>query len=295
MPIKSVEEKKMIRNITILIVLTLSVSNAWACQFKIGTDAASGSTSSTGAEANAASKTSELKPTLEKLDATKEADSQNPKIQDQTAGSFKESALPQTADSAVKFVPAGWMIEETVTGDLNNDSIPDAALKLIEKMPAGADKDAPPSRSRALLILLKNKDGMFERAAVAKKLLQCTGCGGAFYGVSEASANVEISRGVLIVRQDHGSRNVVEQTFRFRYDQAQKRFALIGYDESDRDRATGETRIESTNFLTGVKITEVFKYDEKSDKEVKKQNRQTKIPKTPKFLEQIDGESFGGN
>ncbi|MDQ4120171.1 MAG: hypothetical protein M3209_01730 [Acidobacteriota bacterium] len=213
----------------------------------------------------------------------------------ETTVSFDEAALPRSADRIEKFVPSGWTVEETITGDLNNDALPDAAVKLIEKMPVNADKDDPPSRNRVLLILLKNKEGTFERATAAKKLLQCTRCGGAFYGVVEAPANVEIKKGILIVRQDSGSRNVVETTFRFRYDPSVKRFALIGYDEIDRDRATGETRSESTNYLTGVKITEIFQYNQKLDKDVKKQRRQSKVAKTPQYLEEIDNESFGSN
>lgn len=215
--------------------------------------------------------------------------------QGETPFSFNDAALPRRAERVEKFVPSGWVVEETISGDLNNDSVPDAALKLIEKMPAGSDKDDPPSRNRVLLILLKNKDGAFERAATAKKLLQCTGCGGAFYGVAEAPAEVLVNKGVLLIRQDFGSRNVTEQTFRFRYDPTAKKFALIGYDETDRDRATGQTRSESTNYLTGVKITEIFQYSEKLDKEVKKSTRQTKVAKTPKYLEEIDNEAFGND
>jgi hypothetical protein len=239
-----------------------------ACQFKIGNDATAQSNSAQG---------------------DRKAKVEMPKNDEKQQKPEKLNA--EAADGMEKFVPAGWMIEEAVSGDLNNDSIPDAALKLIEKMPADADKDDPPSRNRVLLVLLKNRDGAFERMGIAKKLLQCTGCGGAFYGVAEAPAEVEINKGVLIVKQDHGSRNVIEETFRFRYDPAAKKFALIGYDETDRDRATGETRSESTNYLTGVKITEIFQYDQKLDKDVKKSTRRTKVSKTPQYLEEVGFES----
>ena len=212
--------------------------------------------------------------------------------QEEQAVLFDDSALPRTANAVEKFLPSGWMLEAQVSGDLNNDSVPDTALKLIEKPAADDDKDNPASRERVLMILFKNRQGIFERVATEKNLLQCTGCGGAFYGVMEAPADVDIAKGVLIVKQDHGSRNVTETTYRFRYNPGVKKFALIGYDMNDRDRATGETINTSTNYLTGVKITDIFQYSKKLDKEVKKSSRRIKINKPPQYLEEIDYETL---
>lgn len=214
---------------------------------------------------------------------------------EQAAIAFNDAALPRTAAAIEKFVPGGWMIEAQISGDLNNDAAPDTALKLIEKPEANVDKYNPPSRSRVLLILLKNKDGKFERAATAKNLLQCTGCGGAFYGVVEAPADVGITKGVLIIKQDHGSREVTENTYRFRYNPGVKKFALIGYDETTRDRATGATTSESANYLTGVKTTETFQYSKKLDTDVKKAAKKTRVSKSPQYLEQLDREVSGSD
>src|SRR5689334_22404442 len=112
--------------------------------------------------------------------------------------------LPRTAATVREFVPAGWTVEAQVEGDLNKDAIPDLAVTLVEQMPAGADKDNPPERERALLLLLKTAGGKFSLAALATKVLACTRCGGAFYGVGESPANVEINNGVLIIQQDYG-------------------------------------------------------------------------------------------
>ncbi len=163
-----------------------------------------------------------------------------------------KSRMAQESDAVQDFVPPGWVLEEQVAGDLNGDAVPDAALKLIQEKRAGGD-DAIVDRQRALVILLKGRDAKLHRVAVAENLLQCTACGGAFYGVVEAPANVKIEREQLIVNQDHGSRDVTEQTFRFRY-QPNGKLVLIGLDVIDRDRATGEVVNESTNFLTGRKV-----------------------------------------
>lgn len=180
-----------------------------------------------------------------------------------------KSKMPLEATDVKDFVPAGWVIEEEVSGDLNGDSLPDIALKLIQEKGVGGEDNVRATnandRQRALVILSKGQDGKLSRAAVAEKLLQCAACGGAFYGMVEAPANVKIENGVLIVSQDHGSRNVVEQTFRFRYDAKAKKFYLIGLDVTDNDRASGEVVKESTNYLTGKKTTSRFQLSERAN------------------------------
>jgi hypothetical protein len=90
-----------------------------------------------------------------------------------------KSRIPVAADSIAKFVPAGWKIEEQLVGDLDGDSVPDYAVKLVEDKPAKDSDDVATERQRALLIVLQNAAGKLTRAAVADKLLQCTHCGGA--------------------------------------------------------------------------------------------------------------------
>ncbi len=165
---------------------------------------------------------------------------------------FDEAAVPDSAKSVKGFVPEGWKIEEDVKGDLNQDGVIDHALKLIEDKPV--NKDEFSDLGRALVIVFGGNDGL-RKAAVATKILQCTGCGGAFYGAMPAPANVSIAKGVLTVSNDHGSRWVTEVTYKFRYDEQPGMFILIGFDYVSRDRAAGGTTTESTNYLTGKRIT----------------------------------------
>jgi hypothetical protein len=198
---------------------------------------------------------------------------------------INKSLIPATADNVNQFVPAGWKIEEQLSGDLNGDGAPDYALKLIEDKPAKDKDDNTTQRYRAVVIVLKNADGKLTRAGVADKLLQCTQCGGAFYGVVEAPANVKIEKGVIVVDQDHGSRDLANTTYRFRYDPETQRFVLIGFDYADADRATGTVNSESTNYLTGARI--VMKGKGKRDATTRSQ-----IPKKKVFLEDVDYEKF---
>lgn len=196
-----------------------------------------------------------------------------------------KSRIPAVGTDVKDFVPPGWKIEEQITGDLNGDSQPDYALKLVEDKPAKDKDDVATERQRALVILLRNKDGKLARAAVTDTLLQCTSCGGAFYGVVEAPANVKIEKGVIIVEQDHGSREIGDETFRFRYEPETGKFALIGFDYAYHDRLTAEVMTESINYLTGVRET----FRGKGRKETKSRSN---ISRQKIYLEEVDNEKF---
>jgi len=195
-----------------------------------------------------------------------------------------KSRIPTEAESIEKFVPTGWKIEEQVTGDLNGDSVPDFVVKLVEDKPAKDSDDVAIERQRALVIVLQ-QDGKLSRAAVADKLLQCTRCGGAFYGVSESPANVQIEKGVIVVDQDHGSRNLTNTYYRFRYDAASRQFILIGFDYADADRLTAQVVSESTNYSTGARIVT----RSKGNRDIKSSS---KIPLKKTSIEQVDSEKF---
>lgn len=195
------------------------------------------------------------------------------------------SRIPMRAGNPAAFAPSGWRLEEQLAGDLNGDSMADYALKLVE---AKAEKNShgdPTERGRALVIVLAANDGVYRRAGVAAKLLQCTRCGGAFYGMVETDANVSIEKGVVVVQQDHGSREITNTTYRFRFDPVTHRFVLIGFDLANADRATAGVVSESSNYLTGVRETS----RSKGEREVKSR---TTFPKKKMYLEDVSSEDF---
>jgi len=212
--------------------------------------------------------------------------------QDGGGAVFDKAKLPEAGRAASDFVPAGWVLEGQAAGDLNGDAVPDLALKLVQQKPAGAKEDEIIERQRALVVLFKDRDGALRRAGVADKVLQCTSCGGAFYGVVEAPAEVKIERGVIVVNQEFGSREVTEHTYRFRYDAAAARFLLIGFDSTSRDRLTGSVTQESTNFLTGRKITTVTTPPKtaRGRDSVKTSTQAVARKRTP--MEEVDRENF---
>lgn len=193
---------------------------------------------------------------------------------------FDVSKIPASGTKTADFVPDGWKVAAEAIGDLNGDRKADRAVTLIQDIP---DKEV--NRDRVLVILFSVDDGTFRNAAVAEKLLQCTSCGGAFYGVMDAPAEVSIGKGVLIISQEHGSREVTETTYRFRYDEQPGKIILIGFDYSSVDRLTGVVSTESTNYLTGRRITTVGK-----GKRTRK--RTTTVAKTRYSIEEVDHEQF---
>ncbi len=196
---------------------------------------------------------------------------------------FDGSLVPDSGKTVKDFVPAGWKIEEDVKGDLNQDGVIDHALKLIEIDP-DPKKDEMVDLGRALVIVFGG-NGSMTKAAVAGKILQCTACGGAFYGAMPAPANVSISKGVLTVSNDHGSRWVTEVTYKFRFDEQPNMFILIGFDYVSRDRAEGSVTSESTNYLTGKRITTTGK-----GKKTKTKN--SVVAKDRHAIESIDTEEW---
>lgn len=207
--------------------------------------------------------------------------------QDETdeAKTIDKSAIPETAEKIEGFVPEGWKIEEDVKGDVNGDKIDDHVLKLIEDKPSTDKDDRGVDRSRALVIVFADKEGTLTLATIADRLLQCTACGGAFYGVSDAPANVTIEKGVIVVNQDHGSRWVTDLTYKFRYDEQPGMFLLIGFDYSGRDRADGSVTSESTNYLTGKRITT-------TGKGKKTTTKNSTVAKDRIAIESVDTEDF---
>jgi hypothetical protein len=166
----------------------------------------------------------------------------------QNAKPLAVSQLPQRADAPVLFAPRGWKIEKQINGDLNRDKVPDAALVLVE------NKATDLNRQRALVVAVREGKG-WHRVGFNNALLLGTRDGGAFYGASTTPVEVLIRNGVLIIEQESGSREIQNTTHRFRFDARQNRVQLIGLDSSIRDRANGNVKSTSANYLTGVKKT----------------------------------------
>ncbi len=195
------------------------------------------------------------------------------------AGAAAAAGPPATA-----FVPADFRVEQRIDADITGDARRDAVLVLVERAPAGAPSpsgDGPPELARRLVVLRARADGGFARIGEGRRILLCTRCGGAFFGVRRTPVTVKVVRGVVIVEQESGSRELVFQRFRLRPEGA-RRTRLIGTDIRRTDRLTGVSREVSTNLLTGDRIVTVTRPDGTTTT----RRSTVRVPRT--FLESVD-------
>jgi len=195
---------------------------------------------------------------------------------------FDPNKLPREGGALADFTPPGWAVADKADGDLNGDRLADVAAILVR---ASAGSDPVEESQRVLLVLVSAANGKFLLGGSDQGLLDCVHCG----GIKE-SAGIEIKKGVLIVNQMTGSREFTDQTWRFRYDPKTRRFALIGKDVTNGDSAVGTGDKKSFNFLTGVKISARYRYDQQRDREVTVSSKKEKIPKQTRFLGAVGGE-----
>ena len=94
-------------------------------------------------------------------------------------------------------------------------------------------------------------------------------------GAEGGGADIKVVKGVVIVEELWGSRETVKTKLNFRYDSRSKRVVLIGEDIERFDRATGSRLHKSSNLLTGIKLTEAERYDEKLDRLIKISHEET--------------------
>ena len=205
--------------------------------------------------------------------------------------------VPAEGRAAKDFVPRGWKVEgdegET-TGDLNKDGVPDKILRLVEDIPVEGKDGTYNTRYRALVILFGQPGGGFKRAAVATKLLGCTLCAGVLGDPEGGNIQLDIKNGVLNVHQLSGSREATDLTQRFRYDPASARFLLIGQDVETYDRLEGGGTSESTNYLTGVRVTKKTKATREGRDPSVISDKTARVPLQRRFIEDVDYEkSFG--
>ncbi|BAU11469.1 hypothetical protein LEP3755_19630 [Leptolyngbya sp. NIES-3755] len=199
----------------------------------------------------------------------------------QTPRPINSTEFPAQGASVQSLVPKGWKVESTTQGDLNGDRRSDAVLRLIQTDTA---KFEPGRARRVLLVLQKQSNGQWRRIGFAPRLLLCERCGAML-----TSIQLKIENGVLLVDQLGGSRDAQQTLHRFWIDKASNRMVLIGLDVRNFDRLTGDATQESSNFLTGQKITEEYRGKRQQD-ELKQElvsSRRSTIPKTTPALETV--------
>ena len=207
--------------------------------------------------------------------------------QDEDRPRLNPSTVPEVADHAADFVTSGWIIEEEIRGDLNRDNAEDIVLSLVEDLPVENSEGTPNNRNRAVVVLFKKATG-YRRVVVAPTLLYCTMCSGMLSDPSGSGGLLKIEKGVLVADQLSGSRDMVTRVQRFRWDQSVEKMMLIGEDVVETDRVDGNWSSTSNNYLTGQRITEVYKVDRRTGKEKRVKKTKSKIAQLKRTIEEID-------
>ncbi len=182
-------------------------------------------------------------------------------------GGHSASAASAVSDPE-SLMPRQYVVEQLIEGDLDKDGDLDVVMVGVDG-PAELEELTPDDGdgNRVLVVAQKGPSG-YTAVGVGYDALMCRACGGAFWGVSPAPIELKISKGVLIVDQSAGSREVQNWTHRYRIEKNKVR--LIGLDSNVYDRANGDGSTSSTNYVTGTTITTITKAEVTSKPKTKK-------------------------
>lgn len=174
-----------------------------------------------------------------------------------TLSGIPTAQAASTASTPDSLMPRQYVVEKRVEGDLDKDGDIDVVMVGVDG-PAEIQEltEDAGEGSRVLIVAQKGPTG-YKSVGVSYDALMCRACGGAFWGIAPAPIDIQIAKGVLIVEQSAGSREV--QAWKHRYRIEKNKVRLIGLDSELYDRATGDGTSTSTNYLTGATITMVTK------------------------------------
>ena len=162
-----------------------------------------------------------------------------------------------------KFVPQGWTVLETASGDLNRDGKIDAALIIQQNNPnniknhEGLGSDRLNLNPRKLLILFQTAQSyqlITENDSLPTENDEESPC----LADPLEDGGMSITKGLLKINLHYwlscGSWYVTNNNYTFRYQN--NNLSLIGFDSNDFHRASGDITERSINFSTGkVKTT----------------------------------------
>lgn len=167
------------------------------------------------------------------------------------------------ADDFSAHIPAGWQATHTVRGDLNGDGRADAVLVLQQQDPAKIvdNNSLGPSQLNTnprVLKVLFNEQGRFRPAAESSTLIPPEhNTDAPCLQDPLLDGDITVEKGLLKVKLHYwlscGSWGVDTETYTFRL--AQNRFRLIGLDQLEFMRNSGDATEYSYNYLTGRKKT----------------------------------------
>ena len=169
--------------------------------------------------------------------------------------SVELNKAPVDNSAFIAYVPEGWLLQgdRLLDIDINGDGIKDAILTAIEdkNLIKGDLQDI--DDERALLVLLGDKQGKYERVSFAKNAILCASCAGMMgtFG-SQEPGGVLYADNLFTIIWMSGSRNTVDVELNFRFDPKLKQFVLVSDTVEKRQRISGISTITKRDFERGT-------------------------------------------
>ncbi|WP_343747015.1 hypothetical protein [Chitinophaga sp.] len=129
----------------------------------------------------------------------------------------------QQPASLKAFIPKGYEILDTTTGDLNRDALPDMIMVLRKKGEDSTSDVVEHPEKRPLLILLGQQDHSYKLAARNDNVVYCVDCGGM---MGDPFQGVTIKNGYFSVEHYGGSAWRWTRIITFRYSPDDKNWYL---------------------------------------------------------------------
>jgi len=164
--------------------------------------------------------------------------------------SAKIASPTEKRKNLTDFLPKGYILFDTIYGDLNRDGLEDCILVIKGTDKKNIVKDeyrGELDRNRRGIIVLFSKNDSYELAVKNYNCFSSENEDGGVYYAPELS--VEINKGNLYLRYAHGRYGYWIYTFKFQNSD----FELIGYDASE-DSGPRVDREISINYLTKKKV-----------------------------------------
>jgi len=165
---------------------------------------------------------------------------------------FSYPLITKKSQKVKDFIPAGWIILDSASGDLNNDRLKDIAVILQHKDSVtliNTDEDTVMTQPRILIILLKtNTDNSFQLSEQSNSFILKHDNS----AMDDPFRELNIINGILEIKfhlfYNIGSWYTSSTSYKFRHQKGE--FVLIGADHFSIHRATMDFEEYSFNFLT---------------------------------------------